>query len=278
MECSGDAWNPEFAAPPATGSADAHRKSSGGGEEVAHAIHPGFGARVVVVGVFPTRLLEFAQQLLLALGQMTGVSTTTWQSRSPCAWLRTPLMPLPRRRKGFPDWVSAGTRIFRRTVEGRDIDFAAERGGREADRHLAVQIVLFALKDRVRLEVNLDVQVARRPTIDAVLTLAREPNAIALIDSGRNLDRQRLVLLDPTRAVTRRTGVGNEAAGAVTLRAGLLDREETLLQANLTAALTGRAGLRLRTGLGAAAMAGVADLHGRNANLGFGAERPPARG
>jgi hypothetical protein len=80
------------------------------------------------------------------------------------------------------------------------------------------------------------------------------------------------VLLDSTRAVTRNTGVSDEAAGAVTFRAGLLNREEPLLQANLTAALAGRAGLRLRTGLGTAAMAGVANLHRRNANLGFRAE------
>jgi hypothetical protein len=58
----------------------------------------------------------------------------------------------------------------------------------------------------------------------------------------------------------------------MTLRTSLLDREKALLQANLATPLTGRAGLRLRAGLGAATMAGSADLHGRNANFGFGAK------
>src|SRR5262249_35859382 len=41
----------------------------------------------------------------------TGVSTTTWQKRSPCTWLRTPLIPLPFSRNCLPLCVSAGTRM-----------------------------------------------------------------------------------------------------------------------------------------------------------------------
>ena len=55
------------------------------------------------------------------------------------------------------------------------------------------------------------------------------------------------------------------------LGAGLLDREETLLQADLAAALAGGAGLGLGARLGAAAVADLAGFHGGDADLGLGA-------
>ena len=45
-------------------------------------------------------------------------------------------------------------------VERRDLDFPAERSGGEADRHLAVQIVVIALEHRVRLEMDYDIEIA----------------------------------------------------------------------------------------------------------------------
>src|SRR5437660_7299460 len=59
----------------------------------------------------------------------------------------------------------------------------------------------------------------------------------------------------------------------MTLRACLLDRKKALRDAHLALAVAGRAGLRLRSRLGAAAMASLAVLHRRNADLGFGAAR-----
>jgi hypothetical protein len=52
----------------------------------------------------------------------------------------------------------------------------------------------------VLLEVDLDIKIARRATIDAMLALAGQADAIALVDPGRNLDGQRLVLLDAAGA------------------------------------------------------------------------------
>jgi hypothetical protein len=63
-----------------------------------------------------------------------------------------------------------------------------------------MQVVVVAREHRMLLEVNLDIKIARRATIDAMLTFANQPYAIALIDPGRNLDGQRLVLLDATGA------------------------------------------------------------------------------
>src|SRR2546422_1687918 len=61
--------------------------------------------------------------------------------------------------------------------------------------------------------------------------------------------------------------------GPVTFRAGLLDGEKSLLHSYLAVPFAGRAGLRLRSGPGPRALAGVAILVGRNANPGFGAVR-----
>jgi len=160
-----------------------------------------------------------------------------------------------------------------RAVQCRDLDLAAERRGAEADRHFAVQVVVVALENRVCLEVDLHIQISRRAAVDAMLTLAGQSDAVAFIDPARNFYRQRFVLLDPAGAVARAAGVGDEASGAVAFRTGLLNREEALLQPDLTAAGAGRAGLGRGAGLGTGALAGLAGFHGRDANLGFGAER-----
>jgi hypothetical protein len=57
--------------------------------------------------------LEFAQQLLLALGQIDRrLDHDVAHQVAVVVELRTPLMPLPRRRNTLPLWVSAGILIF----------------------------------------------------------------------------------------------------------------------------------------------------------------------
>ena len=77
------------------------------------------------------------------------------------------------------------------------------------------------------------------------------------------------MLLGAAGAAATLAGVGDEAAGPVALRAGLLDREKPLLQANLAGAVAGRAGLGLGAGLGAGTVAGFGGFDGREAGLGF---------
>ncbi len=122
----------------------------------------------------------------------TGVSTTTRQNRSPVAPPRTGLMPLSRRRNTRPDWVPAGILIGRLALERRHVDAAAERGGRETDRHLAGEVGTVALEDRVLAHDDLDVEIARRTAVAARFALAREADAVAVVDARRHLDRQPL--------------------------------------------------------------------------------------
>src|SRR3546814_5298657 len=51
-----------------------------------------------------------------------------------------------------------------RAIEGWHIDGGAECCLREADRHLAIQVVALALKDRVWANLHIDVQIAVRRT------------------------------------------------------------------------------------------------------------------
>ena len=68
-------------------------------------------------------------------------------------------------------------------------------------------------------------------------------------------------------------GVGTTLPLPWHLRARLLDREESLLHAHLAVAAARRAADGLRAGLGAGAVARLALLQRRNADLGFGAAR-----
>ena len=53
----------------------------------------------------------------------------------------------------------------------------------------------------MRLQIDDDVQVAAGPAaVDTRLAFAGQPDAIVLVDAGGDLHRQRLVLLDATRA------------------------------------------------------------------------------
>jgi hypothetical protein len=60
----------------------------------------------------------------------------------------------------------------------------------------------------VRLEVHHHVEVAGRAAVDAGLAFARQADAVALVDAGRDLHRQRLVLLHAPGAAARAAGIG----------------------------------------------------------------------
>src|SRR5437762_5854115 len=112
---------------------------------------------------------------------------------------------------------------LRVTVERRNLDLAAERRRGKADRHLAMQIGTLALEHRMRLQIDDDVQVARRTCVRAAFTFTTQANAIVLVDTGWNFHRQRLVLLDAPGAMTRHTRIGNDLAGSMARRTCLLN-------------------------------------------------------
>ena len=93
---------------------------------------------------------------------------------------------------------------------------------------------------------NFDVEIARRSTPLARLTLAPDPNPVAGVDAGRDGDRNGLLaphLAAPAAVVAR---IGDDGSRTVAAGTGLLDREETLLNTDLALTGAGPAGRRRR--------------------------------
>ena len=105
---------------------------------------------------------------------------------------RTGLMPFSRSRNTRPDCVPAGILMLAWPSSVGTSIAAAERRRHEADRHLAGQVRAVALEDRMLADDDLDIQVAGRPAIAARFALAGEPDAVAVVDAGRHLDREPL--------------------------------------------------------------------------------------
>src|SRR4249919_3376645 len=148
-----------------------------------------------------------------------------------------------------------------------DFRFAAQRGHphdvpkrrlRDADRDVAMQIVAVALEDVVRAHADFDVKVAGRRTGRAGLALARQTDAITIVDACRNLDRQDFLFLDPTVAVAGLAWIGDGLSTPAAMRTGLLHGEDAALHAYLATPMAGRAGIDFAV-LRATALAGFAD-------------------
>src|SRR5690606_20673732 len=154
-----------------------------------------------------------------------------------------------------------------RAVERRHLERAAECGRRHRDRRLAEQVGAIALEQLVRPDRQEDVEVARRAAAIAGLALAGEPDAGAVLDAGRDVDRKRALLGDAALAGALGARVGDDLAAALALRAGALDREEALRGAHAPRAGAHGAGDGLGAGLRAGAGAIVARHGGRHMNL-----------
>src|SRR5262245_21446551 len=79
-------------------------------------------------------------------------------------------------------------------VERRHLDVAAQRRLHHRDRHAAMHVRALALEEQVAAHRQEDVEIARRPAACAGLALAGEADARAVLDAGRDVDLERLVL------------------------------------------------------------------------------------
>ena len=90
---------------------------------------------------------------------------------------------------------------------------------------------------------------------------------VPVIDPGRDVDFERLRLVDPAFAAAGAAGLLDHLAAAVAGRAGALDHEEALLRADLAVAAAEVAAARAGAGLGARAVAGLAGLRDLDLDL-----------
>src|SRR5688572_2013023 len=89
-------------------------------------------------------------------------------------------------------------------VNGRHGYLPAERRSDEADRNLAVEVIVAALEHGMRLDENHDVEVARLAAARAGVAFSRNPNSGPAVHSGRNPDRALARLTHSARAVALR--------------------------------------------------------------------------
>src|SRR5580692_9427215 len=130
-----------------------------------------------------------------------------------------------------------------------------------------MQIGAIALEERMGADRQENIEIARRPAAHARFAFAGEPDAGAVLDAGRDVHRQRTLAGDTAGAGAGRTRAVDRLAAALALRAGALEREETLGVADFALALAHRANFWLGAWLGAGAGAGLAGDRGRDTNL-----------
>ena len=146
-------------------------------------------------------------------------------------------------------------------------DLTPQRSGGELDRNFTVQIIAIALEHAVRLDLDFNEQVTRRTTIDPGLTVAARADPHALINSSRDFHFERLILARSAHPFASGAGIGNDPTRTMAMRTGLLNREESLLDAHRPPTTARAARLRLGSGFGAAALAGLTALPTRHTNL-----------
>src|SRR6202011_4580479 len=117
--------------------------------------------------------------------------------------------------------------------------------------HPAMQIGAVALKERMRREREKNIEVAGRPAPHPGLAFAREPDAGAVLDAGRDVDRQHALARDPPGPGAGGARTVDHLAAALAGRAGPLQCEEALGMADAAGTGAGRTGFWLGAGLGA---------------------------
>ena len=101
----------------------------------------------------------------------------------------------------------------------------------------------------------------------AGFTLTCQTGAVARIDACRDLNGQRFGFLHATVTMTFGARIFNQRTATMTVRTGLLHREEALAHLHLTGTVTGWAGLWLSPRFRTAAVANVTLFQRRNTDL-----------
>src|SRR5690606_10027090 len=161
-------------------------------------------------------------------------------------------------------------------VERGDGEARPERRLSHADLEPVVQVVASALQERVRLHLDVEVEVACRGAVDAGVALARHAQAVAAVDAARQGDLDAVVGDLAPAPVAHAAGRGDDLAGPVAVGAGARRdhraEDRLRLHAHLARAAAARAGgAAVRARLGALAVAVVARLEALDLDLDGGA-------
>ena len=144
----------------------------------------------------------------------------------------------------------------RGAAERRHLDLAAERRLGERHRHGEREVVAGPAEQPVRRHGDRDEQVARRAAALARTTLALEPDPLAVLDAGRDADRDAAGAHRPAAAPAVGARVVDDQPPAVAVGARLGEREPAGVAAGLARAVAGRAGVRHGAAAATGAVAG----------------------
>ncbi len=128
--------------------------------------------------------------------------------------------------------------------EGGDANLGSERSLAERNWNHAVQIGALAFKEGMLLDVQNHIKIARRSAESPSLAQTGEADAGAVFHSRGNFGFDRPLPQNPALAFALGAGIGDDAARALTGRAGPGHAEKSLLVAHLSAASAGAAGDR----------------------------------
>src|SRR5215217_328623 len=242
----------------------------GSAEQLLHLREEALGLRM---GLLAGQLRELLQQLALLGGQLRG------RLHDDAHVLVSPLLAVQvgdavgLQPEDLPGLGAGGDGHLHLPVERGDIDFRAQRRVGEGDGHLAEDLVLLALEERVLLDDDGDVEVSRRTAPVSRLAHARQPHPRAVVHARGDGDLDDLFRGRLPGALAARAGVRHHRARAAAVPAGTRHREEALRVAQLPAAAARSARARARTALAAGAGARLALLRPGNRHLGTAAER-----
>src|SRR5439155_4550048 len=140
------------------------------------------------------------------------------------------------------------------------------------DRHLANQIVALALKKLMRLDVQDDVKISRRPAANAPFAVARRAQPRAGVHARWNFNRGFGSALAPSGAVARAARFFDHSSRAFAPWTRLRNAENPARADHLPAPAAGRTRFRGRARLRARTPAGLAQVELRDRDFFFAAQ------
>src|SRR5262249_7015054 len=133
-------------------------------------------------------------------------------------------------------------------VDGGRLEVAAERRRHHRHRYAAVQVGAVALEARVGADRQENIEVAVGAAARAHLALPGKPDPGAVLNAGRNVDRERTLPRHAAGTDATWTRILDDLTTPLARDACTLEREEALRLANAAEAAAGRAGLGLGAG------------------------------
>src|SRR4030095_12182017 len=161
---------------------------------------------------------------------------------------------------------------MRLAFKRRHIDLPAQSRQRKSNRNLAIEVIVFALKDFMLLDMDDDIKVARRCATDTGFAIVRGTQPRAFPDSSRDFQFDAAEFFHASLPMALWTRLLDDFTGTATAGTGLRNVKKSSRTDHLTTAAAGRTVNRTRPRLSPAAMTLVTGIELLDFNLFFDPE------